>query len=831
MTTYTWNPSAPAVPVDWNTPSDWLPASVPNSPDADVVIPEITQGSVPFYSDVTIENTESYIVHSLTLIYQTLFLNGSLSVVSDLTMGLGSELFLAGSLALGSLSNAGEGGPVGYNISGSGQISSLGTIDNQGAILSESAPLTLDFAGLQNAGLLFADSNMEVDVGSGPGAFTNLSSGTLLAYAGTLKVNAGAAAGGFLSDGTLSGGTYDVDAGAVINLNGGGDITADAATIILGDLTSSSATTPALLETEVGGIEHPLTQTLRAITPTGDLTLQRIVFADVGAVTVDGVVQLDASTFSAPDLTIQSDGTVGGNGTITGPVTNDGTLAAYDSTYGSITGYQTGANLRIDGSVAGTGTMAILSGDFSSVVAPEPTVLEIVSAATNAVTFDNEWNGVLMLDSPTLFAGSISGFTIGQDVIQNEKGSQTTFENSDSIILVGFSASAITNLAYNGTSAAGTLSFDDAGSSIALDFVGNYSLDEFVLSAGPQALSSSPPSVEISLNSTALCFLPGTMIATPAGETPVERLAAGDMVRTASGAVRPITWVGKGRMLATRGRRNAATPVIVRKGALADNVPHHDLRVTKGHSLFIDGVLIPVEFLVNHRSIYWDDHAQEVSLYHIELDTHDVLLANGAQAESYRDDGNRWLFQNANGGWDLPPRPPCAPVLTGGPIVDATWQKILERSGPRARQLLTEDPDLHLLVNGDRIDPVMRTDGVYVFSLPGASYVRRPPVVRIISRSAAPQELGIARDPRSLGIALRRIVIRQGTRFRVIKADDALLSDGLHAFEADRGFRWTNGDAGVPGTVFAGFGGRVEVVVQYAATAHYIDDGASRQAA
>jgi hypothetical protein len=35
MTTYTWNPSAPAVPVDWNTPSDWLPASVPNSPDAD----------------------------------------------------------------------------------------------------------------------------------------------------------------------------------------------------------------------------------------------------------------------------------------------------------------------------------------------------------------------------------------------------------------------------------------------------------------------------------------------------------------------------------------------------------------------------------------------------------------------------------------------------------------------------------------------------------------------------------------------------------------------------------------------------------------------------
>jgi hypothetical protein len=163
-----------------------------------------------------------------------------------------------------------------------------------------------------------------------------------------------------------------------------------------------------------------------------------------------------------------------------------------------------------------------------------------------------------------------------------------------------------------------------------------------------------------------LCFLPGALIATPSGETPVEKLVAGDMVLTASGQARPIAWIGKGRVLATRGRRNAATPIVVRKGALADNVPHHDLRVTKGHSLFLDGVLIPVEFLVNHRSIIWDDRAQEVTVYHLELDTHGVLLANGAPAESYRDDGNRWLFQNANSGWDLPPQEPCAPVLTGG---------------------------------------------------------------------------------------------------------------------------------------------------------------------
>jgi hypothetical protein len=80
----------------------------------------------------------------------------------------------------------------------------------------------------------------------------------------------------------------------------------------------------------------------------------------------------------------------------------------------------------------------------------------------------------------------------------------------------------------------------------------------------------------------ALCFCAGTGIATPGGEVPVERLTQGDLVLTCNGEVHPIVWIGVGKVLATRGRRTAATPVIVRKSAFADNVPHHDLRVTKG---------------------------------------------------------------------------------------------------------------------------------------------------------------------------------------------------------------------------------------------------------
>jgi hypothetical protein len=324
----------------------------------------------------------------------------------------------------------------------------------------------------------------------------------------------------------------------------------------------------------------------------------------------------------------------------------------------------------------------------------------------------------------------------------------------------------------------------------------------------------------------ALCFVAGTRIATPAGDVAVEALTAGDMVLTHRGDARPITWIGIGRVLATRGRRNAATPVIVRKSALADNVPHHDLRVTKGHSLYLDGVLIPVEFLVNHRSILWDERAKEVAIYHVELATHDVLLANGAPAESYRDDGNRWLFRNANTSWGSPPMPPCAPVSTGGPVVDAIWHRLLDRSGGGTRRALTDDPDLHLLVDGVRLDPVQQTRDAYVFDLRST-----PSTVRICSRAASPQELGLARDPRRLGVAVSRIVVRSGARFSAIEAADPLLTDGFHAFEQDNGIRWTDGEAVLPMGMFARFAGPMEVIVQLGGTTSYVHEGATRLAA
>ncbi len=317
------------------------------------------------------------------------------------------------------------------------------------------------------------------------------------------------------------------------------------------------------------------------------------------------------------------------------------------------------------------------------------------------------------------------------------------------------------------------------------------------------------------------CFLPGTRIAVPGGETNVEDLSVGDLVRTVHGVRRRIIWIGTGCALASPGRRNAATPVIVRKGALAENVPNRDLRVTKGHALYLDGVLIPVEFLVNHRSIMWDDHTREVRLYHIELEQHDILLANGAAAESYRDDGNRWLFDNWNAGWGLPAKRTCAPVLTGGPIVDAAWRRLLERAGPRPGIPVTREPDMHLLVDGWRVDPVWQRDLHYVFRL-----ARRPAEIRLVSQAARPQELGLARDPRRLGVGVRQIGVAQGSRSRVIDPDDRRLSEGFHAFEPKDDIRWTDGDACLPTRLLEGFDAPIRLIIRLGCTTQYPDYGA-----
>ena len=152
------------------------------------------------------------------------------------------------------------------------------------------------------------------------------------------------------------------------------------------------------------------------------------------------------------------------------------------------------------------------------------------------------------------------------------------------------------------------------------------------------------------VTSTTACYVSGTLIATTRGDVAVETLAIGDVVVTASGQQRPIKWLGN-RAYAVRFANANPTvlPICIKAGALDDNVPARDLWVSAKHALYLDGVLIPAELLVNDVSIVQATQISEDLVYwHVELDSHDILLAEGAAAESFVDDDDRGIFQNAD---------------------------------------------------------------------------------------------------------------------------------------------------------------------------------------
>lgn len=175
-----------------------------------------------------------------------------------------------------------------------------------------------------------------------------------------------------------------------------------------------------------------------------------------------------------------------------------------------------------------------------------------------------------------------------------------------------------------------------------------------------------------------LCFCKGTAIRTPAGDVPVEQLRVGDEVTTKSGRRRPIRWLGSTTALVSEGNR----PVIVRAGAFEDVSPYRDVRVTRSHSFLFNDVLIPIEQLVNGITILFDDEAKTMEFFHIELDRHDILLAEGAPAESFRDVGNRSGFSatSSPAGSEAGRVPTFAPLVYTGPIIERTRKRLVERA-------------------------------------------------------------------------------------------------------------------------------------------------------
>jgi hypothetical protein len=179
---------------------------------------------------------------------------------------------------------------------------------------------------------------------------------------------------------------------------------------------------------------------------------------------------------------------------------------------------------------------------------------------------------------------------------------------------------------------------------------GFYVSNEYVTNTGvtiPNGLGAWWNTATAKVSVSPVCFMAGTRVLTPDGESPVESLKRGDLVLTADGVARPIGWLGRQTVSTVFGDPVRVLPIRIMAGALADNVPCRDLLVSPDHALLVDGVLIQAGALVNGTSIVRETNAPRVFVYyHVELDDHSLILAENTPAETFVDNVDRLGFDN-----------------------------------------------------------------------------------------------------------------------------------------------------------------------------------------
>ena len=135
------------------------------------------------------------------------------------------------------------------------------------------------------------------------------------------------------------------------------------------------------------------------------------------------------------------------------------------------------------------------------------------------------------------------------------------------------------------------------------------------------------------------CLLKGTKIRTAHGDRKIEDLAIGDLVPTMFGGLRPIQWIARypyRKGDPSKPWAKSALPVRIARSALGPNVPRDDLYLTSWHSVLIDGVLAPAGSLINATTIKLDEAGEydELEYFHVKLESHDVIYAEGAPVET-----------------------------------------------------------------------------------------------------------------------------------------------------------------------------------------------------
>ena len=298
------------------------------------------------------------------------------------------------------------------------------------------------------------------------------------------------------------------------------------------------------------------------------------------------------------------------------------------------------------------------------------------------------------------------------------------------------------------------------------------------------------------------CFAETTRIATASGDRAVEQLAVGDIVLTTEGPQR-IVWIGSRRIhLAGHPHPERVRPIRFAVGSLGDGLPRRPLLLSPDHALWIDGHLIAARQLVNGASVAMQD-VSDVHYFHVELERHAILFAEGAAAESYLDTGNRTQFEGAvtslHADFARTDHPLAfAPLTTCAEIVEPIWSRLAALANARLPVPAQRAGLTLILANGAELHPDwIDADGRHVFHMHGQA---TGGIARLRSGKATPAEAQPwLDDRRQLGVVVSEITIWPNTTAALPIPLDTL-ADGWWNLETGPtgSRRWTDGDAALP---------------------------------
>jgi hypothetical protein len=352
-----------------------------------------------------------------------------------------------------------------------------------------------------------------------------------------------------------------------------------------------------------------------------------------------GVLAYTSTTTITNDGTIQATAAAG-----SGVTTLTGSGATVSITDGIGVAFLLGGTLINAGTVSGNTDAVYFTGGKADLVVEAGAVFEggvIADAADSNLIELASGASAQVLD----MGGSFSGF----QTIQIDAGAQWTLEGNVAELASGQTISGFTlgdTIKLDGFTAASESYVDGV-----LTLTNAASLTETITFANePERLTTANFNAVRDADGTeiTLCFYPGTRIATPDGDVAVEDLRAGDAVLTANGEM-PVRWIGRSEVATRFADKLRSLPVRIKAGALGGGLPLRDLLVSPDHALFLDDVLVHASALVDGVNILRDYDVPEVfSYYHVELASHELLLAEGSWAESFVDNVERMHFHN----WD-----------------------------------------------------------------------------------------------------------------------------------------------------------------------------------